>query len=293
MAQNLVSQFIEQAAQETRIGRFDAALEAVNRALALDPNSSEALGLKAIACSMLGRAEEAESNFKAALRITPDNPKIAYNYALFLQEADRKQEALEAAKRAAALNPANTSAVDLLRGLEGELGSAPFDLPSPFITSDEGEIDTEGSVAGPSAARTSPYIRPGFYGEGMNIQSLKSIESLGELWYAGGWLLVVLGALAFVPVTFNAIKGLMTNALHPTFSRPIPAGFQMPIFAQGLVMLGLVVWMLLEMINRRGNWLWFLTVLLASFLGCFYLNLSWLVLLLYLIFDRPKIEKAN
>ena len=96
---------------------YDAALDAVNRALALTPNSSTVLSLAAIVEAYAGRFDDAITHAEASLRLSPFDPmryvaEVAAAFGHFFTE--RYDEAAEAAQRSAHINPRFVSAIALL-----------------------------------------------------------------------------------------------------------------------------------------------------------------------------------
>jgi type IV pilus assembly protein PilF len=76
-----------------REGRPDLAVDALNRALQLDPRLADAHYTIAIAYDQLGRFELAEEHYQRAAQIEPDNSLSANGYAVFLCRQGRWNEA--------------------------------------------------------------------------------------------------------------------------------------------------------------------------------------------------------
>jgi len=286
MSQNQVSQFIEQATREVQQGRNADSLETLKRALALDPKNSEALELKGIACSSLGLYDEATDAFRAATVLSPSSPKLLFNYAVHLNGIGSKELALQAARTSAILDPTRSGAVELLRALEKETGANPTILPDPLLNAPpaEGENDTP-----PSQVAYAPYLRPGYYGDGEEIQSLRFVERMGKAWYAIGWTLCGLDGMFCVYAIVLAVRLFSHGAIFIDQGNPIKsmgmgsAGIYIGALGD-LGVLALLVWFILELTNRRGNWLW----LIPSVLACCLLRTSWIVIGLYIIFERSR-----
>ncbi|OPZ08486.1 MAG: Tetratricopeptide repeat protein [candidate division BRC1 bacterium ADurb.BinA292] len=75
-----------------RAGQFQKVIEHCDKALALAPNDSMVLTIKASALFSLGRFQEAAAINKAAIEAKPDNLYARYNYALTLDELDSTDE---------------------------------------------------------------------------------------------------------------------------------------------------------------------------------------------------------
>ena len=65
-------------------GRADAAVDALERALELNPRLVDAHSTVALAYDELGDTEEAESHHRRAIQIDPNNPDVENRYAVFL-----------------------------------------------------------------------------------------------------------------------------------------------------------------------------------------------------------------
>ncbi len=81
-------------------GRYDLAIERLQRALKMDPRLADAHSTIAIAYDQVGDAESAEEHFKRAVQLAPDNPAAANNYAAFLCTHNRWHDAEPYFKRA-------------------------------------------------------------------------------------------------------------------------------------------------------------------------------------------------
>jgi tetratricopeptide (TPR) repeat protein len=90
---------------EYRLGDDPAALDAAERALALQPQFPEAHSNRGNALNRLGRKDEALGAFDRALALNPNNASTLVNRANALRDLRRPAEALEALDRAIALAP--------------------------------------------------------------------------------------------------------------------------------------------------------------------------------------------
>ncbi|HTP49428.1 MAG TPA: tetratricopeptide repeat protein [Anaeromyxobacteraceae bacterium] len=92
-------------------------LAASEEALRLDPDLAEAHVSRANMLSLVGRAEEAERDFRRALSMNPALPDSWYFYARHLYAAGRHDEAARAFEETARRNPDDYSALCLLVSL--------------------------------------------------------------------------------------------------------------------------------------------------------------------------------
>lgn len=86
-------------------GRIDLAIERLLRALDQDPRLADAHSTIAIAYDQLGSPEDAETHYRRATQLGPDNASAANSYAVFLCRQNRWAEA-EPYFRRAVDNPA-------------------------------------------------------------------------------------------------------------------------------------------------------------------------------------------
>jgi len=95
----------------------EAAIEAADKALSMDPENVDALNAMAAALRGLNRWAEAESYFHRALAIDPGSAELLEDWAEFLNYVGRTDEALEVTTRGIAIEPG-------LRPLQQEHASA-------------------------------------------------------------------------------------------------------------------------------------------------------------------------
>jgi TolB-like protein/Tfp pilus assembly protein PilF len=98
------------------------ALAASEEALRLDPALAEAHVSRANVLSLLGRAEDAERDFRRALELNPSLADGCYFYARHLFEAGRLREAAEKFEEAARKNPEDYASLCLLLSVYLGLG---------------------------------------------------------------------------------------------------------------------------------------------------------------------------
>lgn len=286
MSDFATKQFIEQAQQSLGSGKIAEALEFAQQAAALDPANAEALMLCAVAFSQLNRPLEADDAFAKSAELTPTNPKLYYNWAVHHYSMGNKQEALAKGRNALDLDPSHASARDLVIRLEGELGlrsAAPtYDappVPGPF---------PQGSVQPPTHYYAN-YEPP--------LHSLKFVEKLGPTWDLLGWgfgglrMLMFLISLAQMSKVLSDASSdtsqVMTNiANNPLYyqsgSNPVISGVAI------LLMLAVLVWLILDILDRRASWLWLIPYVV--FCCCTCSAFDWIILPLYVFVGRPKLK---
>jgi type IV pilus assembly protein PilF len=81
-------------------GSHAIALEEANRALELEPNRADVLGLRALALMRLGEPEQARQSMAHALRSAPEDPALQNNMGWLLCETGKAAESLSYFDRA-------------------------------------------------------------------------------------------------------------------------------------------------------------------------------------------------
>ncbi len=87
-----------------REGRYDVALERLNKALQYDPKSADAHTVMAVLHERIGQPDEAERYYRKAVDLQPDNGEARNNLGTFLCRQQKFEQA-EAHFRAAWTNP--------------------------------------------------------------------------------------------------------------------------------------------------------------------------------------------
>jgi len=76
-------------------GDLERAKEKLERALAQDPNSADVHSARAALFARLGEKEKADSEYRAALRLAPQDPRMVNNYAVYLCQNGRADEGVK------------------------------------------------------------------------------------------------------------------------------------------------------------------------------------------------------
>lgn len=94
-------------------GKDEVALDEVKQAIAINPNSADAYGVRALIYTRMGEFALADDNYQRAIKLAPRNPELANNYGSFLCQNGRP--ALGMAQFETALkNPAYNSPINAL-----------------------------------------------------------------------------------------------------------------------------------------------------------------------------------
>jgi tetratricopeptide (TPR) repeat protein len=105
-----------------RAGQLAEAAELYDRALAADPDHSEARRLLGLLAIQRGQPDVAERQLREAIRLAPDNAKAYDNLAVVLHALNRDAEALPVLRKAVDLAPTNEMFLVNLGNLSSELG---------------------------------------------------------------------------------------------------------------------------------------------------------------------------
>lgn len=163
-------------------GRYDTALEEVQRALAANGDLPQALNLRGLIYSALNDEPQAEDSFKRALRVAPDDSDTLHNYGWYMCQRGRYADAETQFKRLLAIPTYRTPSRTLLvQGIcearAGKLEQAEATLKRSY------ELD----AANPATAmnlgavlyRRGEYERARFYVRRVNGNGeLRNAESL-------------------------------------------------------------------------------------------------------------------
>lgn len=262
---------VELATEALNAGRFEDALNEALGVLALEPNHPDAVLLQAIALSQLGRAQEASDAFVRAVSLAPSSAKARYNAAVHEFNRGNRDVSLQLVNDALTIEPNHPSAKDL-----------------------RGRIAVDVSYPGLQARSTPP----------MTTTGIPFIEKLGSVWTGMGWVLSVsificsVGPLLLV-FRSPSFRAFMSNgnpaakSLVEFFDFTAKIAVEIPAIGVmnvlgNLLTLGVIVFLILDLNHRRGNYLWLLPTI---FCGC--MGFSWLVLPLYLLLGIPKATDSS
>ncbi len=107
-----ISSLLSRGHEALQQGMYDQAIEHYDRALAIDPNYTDALNGKGVALASLGRYQEAIEYFDRVLAIDPERPTALNNKGVALLNLGRYQEAIEYFDRVLAIDPNDIDALN-------------------------------------------------------------------------------------------------------------------------------------------------------------------------------------
>lgn len=274
-----VSEFIKLATQAIQDGQAARALELVEQAISLDPNQADAHLLKGIALAQSNQPDAATAAFRQAIHLAPDSAKAYYNLATHQYQQGQRAEALAMSREALRIDPSHAAARNLVALLEQERAEPTPSPGSPY-------------QAAPVAPAPSPYLRTGYE---QPAHSIAWVEKLGGTWTLLAWLIVLVsaGTMALsVVLQMPLYQGILENLNNPDAIQRLARESQEAMGGLGVLLqilswgsiLAIFSWMVIDLVDRRGNWLWMIPFVLCTCCG-----LGWMVMPIYLVAGRKKI----
>lgn len=237
-------------------GNFSEALVKADAALAIDSNSAAAALARAVCLSQLGNSSDASAAFDLAIRLGPGDAKARFNAAIHEFNLGHYDQAKALAQQAIDLDPSHEGARGLLQR-----------MPAPTGVE---------------------YPRDGGIGDQVEPEGLPFIKKLGSKWVVIGWVLSLISILSFVNMLVTVVPKwgeLMAAAQSNNQAQvqAVQASMTNPALqAFGYFHLALViVWMILDLIHRKGNMVW-----LVAHIPCSCCGGSFITLPLYLLLGR-------
>lgn len=250
MAEDQVKGFIDQATSSIQSGMFNQAIELASQALAIEPDNADALILKGVALAQVNQADAATDAFQRAVMVQPTNPKAFFNLAVHYSRLGKKDLALDAAREAANLDPAHAGARDLLMQIEREMGVANTSISAPPVSAPY-------QAQNPYQAPGGAYMREGY---APSVHSVAFVERMGNNWTNLGWGLAIVSILMFVVgilVSVGDFQQIMANPNTPRDPFAGMTGIRLVVSLLDMVVrAGALAWIIIDIIDRRGNWLW-------------------------------------
>ncbi len=321
MAQEQIQPFLDQATQSIQSGQFDGALQLVNQALALVPDSADAYLLRGICLSQTGQPAAATEAFTKAISLDPKSAKARYNLSVHQYALGQKVDALKSSREALELEPTHAGARQLITTLEAELAgpspsstpnyndplavqstpppisqapTIPVSQPNPYSSSEQSNIGQPQVSAPPTmpnvppqvnTAGQNPYAKSAYEGP---EHSIPFVENLGKAWVGIGWGLAALSLMGFIVGiimfmgAFNA--GLANDPQQMTQWMEGQNGLMWLSRIGGFgSLLGILIWTIMDIIDRRGNFVWLIPNIVCSCCG-----FGWLTLPIYILAGRNK-----
>jgi tetratricopeptide (TPR) repeat protein len=292
MSNDPAREFIEQATQAVQAGQFENAVQLVDRSIALNPSDPDAHILKGVALSRLGRNEEATAELRSAIQLAPSSSKAFYNLSVHYYGIGEMDRALEMSREAVRLDPGHGPARELITRIEGETGAAHTQQVAPPPGQEQA---MQQGVPQQYGAPPQPgyYYRPG-YDEGVAgpAHSLAWVEKMGKTWTTAGIVVGLLQGVLWVGTLFSIpkmIQYFQDVMAHPK-AKPPPLDLGL-MSTPGIQILGvlltvmILVWTICDLLDRRGNWLWILPLVV----GYCCVGMHWIVYMIYIFAGRKRV----
>lgn len=287
MAGESTQQHIDAARDKVTGGDFSGALSELEHALALNPESLDALILQGVAYAQSGNPAGAEQAFRKATEVAPTSSKAWFNYAVHLSRVGQKTEAERAARQTLAIDPAHPGAAEMLREFGVPVVQSPPTISNeqPSLHSQSPPVNTPfGTQPGPNYGG---YYRPEYQ---ERVHSLAFVERLGRRWDTIGFCIAI-PLLALQIWNFVVMIPLINEFAQRPQSIEQILGASAASSVGGAVgevlfwvlMFLSFLWMIFDLADRRGNWLWILPYLIMCCCG-----LTGLLQIIYQLWGRER-----
>jgi type IV pilus assembly protein PilF len=168
-------------------GSYEVALDEVKKALAADPDMSEAYGVRALIYTAMDEMPLAEENYQRAMRLAPGNADLANNYGSFLCQTGRYQQAM-AQFEAALNNPKYVSPVKAMANAGAcAFKNKHYDVADRYFTN-AARFDPDFPPVQAGLARVAyqrrDYPRAGFYMNMLKARTKPEAMGADVLWLA-------------------------------------------------------------------------------------------------------------
>ena len=242
-------------------GNFNEALEQSQTLLITDPTNGSAKLIEAIALSQLGNNRDASEAFSAAIQMSPTSVKPRFNAAVHEFNTGNVGQARLLANEALDLDPKHEGTKELIERMGPE------------------QTLSSGAVSYPRESASE--FEPAYAG-------LEFVRRLGAGWVAIGWLLAITSAACFLyglAVMLPHSGDIMSafRAGDQAKIQQIANSMQGPAIQilSWVLVLGNMVWTILDLIHRKGNFLW-----LIAHIPCTCCGFSFVTQPLYILFGR-------
>lgn len=258
---------MQQAYEAVRTGQFDRALELTGQILAMDPNLAEAYVLRGIALASTSSPEAATESFQRAIALDPRNAKAYFNLAVHWFNLGRLEEAKVMANQALSLDPGHAQARDLVANIERLRGAASQEHAGFSPNAPQGPPPpTSGEY---SQTWSGPEAPPRTVGH-----SLPIVGQLGAAWGLLFWLLFagMVLSIGYAIGQFGPMFDLIMQGAKESEVMAKATEIQTsPQYALlGLISnacwIGLIIWGIMDIIDRRSSWAWLLLFVCCTIL---------------------------
>lgn len=279
----------------------EAAVEAFRKAIMLSPYNVKAYFNLAVHYYGIGEKLHAEEMAREAVRVDPRHAGARD----LLNRIEGERTPTEVGVRPIDTASPQSGHVPTVAPPPGTHDSGTVEAPQPVQTTSPSLTPAPG-VSPPSGTGMTPppgsagpppggYVPPpktdpgGYYRAGYEqpVHSLNFVESMGAGWTRAGWGLAIVGTIIFVislVTTISMWDTIMSSANQPG---DLSSMFEGNVVTMVLSLIGWIVqiatlvWMVLELVDRRGNWMW-----MVPFALCCCCGLQGPVVMIYLLNGR-------
>ena len=257
---------LQKATDLVNSGHFTEALESARTAMTSDPNSGDAKLIEAISLSQLGNNRDASEAFSEAVRLSPTNVKARFNAAVHEFNNGNVGEARTFANQALSIDPDHEGTKVLIE----RMGPQQVQM-----------------------ATGANYPRENMAGFEPPHEGIAFIRANPSLWTAFGWIISALSLVfciyfwaSIIPHVSELVDA--ANSKNPTgSSREIASKISNPLLSFGpyVMVLANLIWMIMDIIHRRGNFVWLIIHIPASCLMAV-IGGNFITLPIYMIYGR-------
>ncbi len=250
---------LQQATDFINAGNFTEALERARNILITDPNNGDAKLIEAISLSQMNNSRDASEAFAAAIRLSPTNVKARFNAAVHEFNSGNVGQARTLAAEALNLDPNHEGTKELVSRMGPEQ---------------------------PQMQAGVSYPREAMAGFEPANEGIAFVKSLGSKWVMIGWLLAAVSAGLLALTIFGVASHwgeFMSASKDQAKMQEVMQSMQNPMMQiLSYAVLGLnLVWTIMDIIHRKGNFLW-----LIAHIPCSCCGLSFITQSLYILLGR-------
>lgn len=267
------SQAISDARKAIEDGNNALAQSITADLLSKNPESLTGLVLSGIALSQGGRVKDADNEFEKAIAMAPQDANAAFNYAVHLSATERPELARSMAYRVLQLDPNHAGAKQIASDL---VSTEPV-----IATGLAKEVETPSAESAPVEAALNPNAE---------THLIKWVADLGAGWDVIGWLLVGISAVLFIAAVFLMAASIMQSGTISIMD----LAKQQPPSVRLLLQVNLVFpylsafWMILDILDKKGNFLWLAPMVLLCLL-----QIQFLYLPIYIVVERNRTKSLR
>lgn len=275
----------------SQTGQPVAATEAFNRAISLDPNSAKARYNLAVHQYALGQKTDALRSAREAIGLDPAHAGARQLIGNLEAELSGPSPQTGANHNDPLATPAAPPAPQSPPPINQ---ATPPGQPNPYASSEQPSQPSMPMAPPPSVsnvppqvpgATQNPYARSEYVGP---EHTIPFVENLGKAWVGIGWLCAFGSLVAMVSYVIIVVSMVQTGNFNDPTALEAAMKNQSGLMLLTQVsyygsLLGILVWSIMDIIDRRGNFIWLIPNIICS--CCAF---GWLTLPIYILAGRNK-----